>query len=370
MHARAFVFAGGGTGGHIYPALAIAEQLLHHDPAAHVRFLCSTRPLDAEILKGETLADRPCVFSPIPAFPPTPRPLALARFVWNWGGAVRAARATLRELASGDLARPATLIAMGGFVSAPAARAARAERSRLVLVNLDAVPGRANRWIATQTREIFSAAPVARAGWTVVPPIVRRAALAPGDRARCRERLHLDPATPTLLVTGASQGAESINAMLRALAPRLRGWQVIHQTGRVGVEPTRDAYNAAGVRALVEPFFREMGLCWGAADLGVSRAGAGSVGEAWANAVPTLFLPYPHHKDQHQAFNARPLVDAGAARLYTDHADPARNSRDAGEALLELLASPAALAGMRESFRSLGPADGAAQIAAALLQRP
>ncbi len=366
MHPRAFVFAGGGTGGHIYPALAIAEQLLALDPNVRIAFLCSTRPLDAEILNGESLAGRPCAFTPIRAFPFSPRPLALARFVRNWGGGVRASRAVLRDLGGRD----ATLIAMGGFVSAPAARAARAQRSRLVLVNLDAVPGRANRWIASMTREIYSAAPVTRPGWTVVPPIVRNAAIAPETRDRCRQRLELDPRTPTLLVTGASQGAESINAMLRALAPQLRAWQVIHQTGKTGVEPTRDAYRSAGVHALVEPFFREMGLCWGAADLAVSRAGAGSVGEAWANAVPTIFLPYPHHKDQHQAFNARPLIDAGAARLVTDHIDPARNTQDAGKRLLELLASPAALGAMRECFRSLGPADGASRIAAALLQRP
>jgi UDP-N-acetylglucosamine:LPS N-acetylglucosamine transferase len=111
-----------------------------------------------------------------------------------------------------------------------------------------------------------------------------------------------------------------------------------------------------------------MGQAWGAADLAVSRAGAGSVAEAWANRVPTLFLPYPYHKDQHQRFNAAPLVDAGGAVLADDLIDPARNVAGAGKTLLELMASPDRRSSLRAALTRLGPADGADRIAAALCE--
>ncbi|MCE7974670.1 MAG: UDP-N-acetylglucosamine--N-acetylmuramyl-(pentapeptide) pyrophosphoryl-undecaprenol N-acetylglucosamine transferase [Leptolyngbya sp. PLA1] len=358
-------FAGGGTGGHIFPAVAIAEQILKTHPDARCIFLCSERPLDAEILRAQSIAGRAAEFQAIPAQPFGVRPRALLKFLRTWGGSIRASRELIRDARARG---PVVMVAMGGFVAAPAAQAARVERVPTLLVNLDAVPGLANRWIARFASRVVTSAPVPGRAWRAVPPIVREGALRRGSPAECRHALGLDTSRPVLLVTGASQGASSINRFMQAFAAGsarpLAGWQVIHQTGKTDAAECREAYAAAGVPARVQPFFDEMGACWGAAEAAVSRAGAGSVAEVWASGVPTIFLPYPYHRDQHQRFNAAPLERAGGALICTDLIDPARNLDTLGPLLADLLSNPERRKALREGLASLGPADGAARCAA------
>lgn len=383
---RVFVFAGGGTGGHLFPGLAIAERLAALAPDSRSLFLCSDRPLDAQILRDEG-AD----FETVPAKPFTMRPRGLIQFLRSWGPAVRAARGTIRRAASQAGGRP-TVVATGGFVAAPAVQAAKAEGCPVVLVNLDAVPGKANRWIAGRADRAFTSARVGGVDWTEVPPIVRAAAVAPGSQKECRERLGLDPDRRTLLVTGASQGARSINRLMIGLVRTQpdafgaggggggNGWQVIHQTGHSDSEDVRSVYNSAQIPALVEPFFRYMGAAWGAADCALSRAGAGSVGEAWCNSVPTVFLPYPYHRDAHQRRNVEPLLhpngaESGGERgtegaiVVDDLIEESANLPHAGRAVIGLLRDPARREAMRQALRGLGPADGADRVAEALLDK-
>jgi len=213
---------------------------------------------------------------------------------------------------------------------------------------------------------------VERAGGARSAPGARRGARAPGEAGECRSRLGRDPAGPVLFVTGASQGARSVNefaaAFVRAHGEELRagGWQVVHQTGAEDNAPWRGAYDEGGVPAVVETFFDTMGVCWGAADLAVRRAGAGAVAEAWANRVPTVFLPYPYHRDQHQRFNAEPLERAGGAVIVDDLIDPGRNLVTGGDRVLGLLRDGAQRGAMRAALAGLGPVDGAARLAAAL----
>ena len=359
----AFVFAGGGTGGHIFPALAIAERLRERCPGARAHFLVSERPLDAEILAK--LAES---HEPLPAKPLIKRPLALARFAMSWGPSVRAARAAIQSLRADG---PVALVAMGGFVSPPAVQGARAERAPVTLVNLDAVPGLANRWVAKRAHDVVTSTPVPGRAWELVGPIVRRAALPPADAPECRRRLGLDPDRPTLFVSGGSQGARSINTLMPALArthaDALSVWQVVHQSGRDADPDLAGAYDAVGVRASVVEFIDAVGLAWGAADLAIGRAGAGTVAEAWATRTPTVFLPYPYHADEHQRRNAEPLASAGGAVILTDHIDPDANLAEHGPELADLLASADRRARMRQALEALGPADGADRVAQRLL---
>lgn len=376
------IFAGGGTGGHLYPGLAIAEELRAYaklsGKTVSCVFVCSDRPLDAEILRK---AQETAVASP--AKPLALRPRGLFRFMRTWGRAVREARGVLRNARKDSIDGRVVVVAMGGFVAAPVAQAARVERVPIVLVNLDAVPGKANRFIAWRARHqrgvagngegVVSTIPV-RSGtpgeWPVVGPIVRERALAAGAPEECRLRLGLDPKLPVLMVTGGSQGAKSINNLMveyaKREAPLLAGWQILHQCGKAEEDGVRRGYAEAGIpatRAIVQEFSDRMGDWWGAAELAVSRSGAGSVAEAWANRVACVFLPYPFHKDEHQRWNAEPLSKAGGAVLAKDAIDARANMENAGKELARLMRDAGARAAMREALATLGPAKGAADVA-------
>ncbi len=369
--AKVIVFAGGGTGGHLYPALAIAEQLRELDPRTRCVFLCSPRPIDAKIL-----ADESAEFHVIPAQPLGLHPSRLFRFLRSWRPAVQASRRSLRELTREGAVH---VVAMGGFVAAPVVQAARAERLPVTLVNLDAVPGKANRWIALRADRILDAA--SSGAWpraTTIRPIVRRAAVAGQSKEECRASLGLAPDTPTLFITGGSQGARTINDLMTLLLRDQRsmfaGWQVYHQTGppRHSEADMQRAYDEAppgggGVPARAVEFCRTMGLAWGAADLSIARCGAGAVAEVWANAVPAVFLPYPFHRDHHQQRNAQPLVDAGGALLFRDWVNSPKTASEVGPALRMLLTDRARRNSMRAALQRLGPADGAFAVASVLL---
>ncbi len=368
--ARAFIFAGGGTGGHLYPGIAIAEALRARlGDAALVHFLTSARAIDATVMNAA-----PFAWEALPALPPRARPLGLAQFALAFRAAVKQTRARLRSLRTQAADGRVTLIAMGGFVAAPAVWAARRERVPVVLVNLDATPGKANRWMGAGVA--FTQMPVEEAfarHWTLVPPIIRSGARPPGDRAACKRTLGLDPSRPVLMITGGSLGAGTVNQALAALAERLapllraQGWQVLHQCGSKDEAVLREAYARAGVTARVEAFVQGLGLWWGAADLAISRAGAGSVAEAWSAQVPTVFLPYPYHRDQHQRANAQRLVRAGGARVVTDLIEPGRTLIELEPALRSLLSDEQAREAMRAALGALGPANGAERVAEGLL---
>lgn len=366
---HAIIFAGGGTGGHIFPSIAIAERIRQRaaDKAPECVFVVSDRPGDARILRAR--GER---FVTLPARPFGARPRALAGFFWNWGSSVRAVRAEIRRLRS-EGAQRIDVVCTGGFVSAPAARAAVAERTPYTLVNLDAVPGRANSLIARRASRVFTVeGSDAPAGWSRIPPIVRDEAISALSPEQARQALGLDPALPTLLVVGGSQGARTINDAILALlseSPELfTGWQVIHLTGESRTADIRAAYSGAVEAARVEEFLREMGMAWRAATLAISRCGAGAVGEAWASGTPCVFLPYPFHRDDHQRANAQALERVGGAIVLTDHVDAGANAQALRPALESLLRDPQQADRMRGALASLGAADGADRVAWAMMK--
>lgn len=361
------VLAGGGSGGHIAPGLAIAERLAQIDPTVQCTFACSGRTIDRSMLDAAGAAA-----CPIPAQPFGLAPDALWRFV---RGSLLARRAANGLMAS---RRPAWVVALGGFVSAPVAAAARRAGIPVLLVNLDAVAGRANRWVSARATEVVTAVP---AVGLAVPPraivgVPLRRSTAPFLSAgESRAALGLNPALRTLFVTGASQGAGSLNAFMAAFVKReseaLTGWQVLHQCGPRGddVAALEHAYREARVPASIVPFIERMGLAWGAADVALARAGANLVWEARQAHVPAIFVPYPWHRDLHQRENARELTEAGAAMIALDHVDPGENMQSIGGALRGLLGSEEQRNAMRRASERLPTIDAADRIAAWLLGR-
>ena len=349
------LFAGGGSGGHIFPNLAIAERLHECASDVSVHFLVSNRPLDARVLSGRDLA-----FTPLPVRPLTRKIWSVPRWMVDWRSSVKTVGRLIEQL---DVAG---VVATGGFVSGPAVVAARRRGIAVGLVNLDAVPGKANRFMARKADRIFSAYDVS--GWRSVRIGVplRRSAIARGPCDEARRCLGLAPDLPTLLVSGGSQGARTMNDLMAELAGRGvpgPGWQVLHLSGPSDEVRLRDVYEANGVKAVVLAFCDQMGLAWTAATVALSRSGAGSVAEVWAAAVPTVFLPYPFHADQHQRLNALPLVDLGAALLVGDRADAPTTADEVGPLLRELMINEARRHGMTELMRRRTPKDGAEVVA-------
>ena len=364
--ARTIAFAGGGSGGHLSPGLAIAERIREIAPAVRPLFLCSTRAIDAQMLGDAGVEHRP-----IPAAGLAWSPRGIASFVAGYVRGVAEAKRVLRQESVEHV------VSLGGFVTGPVTAAARSLRIPITLVNLDATPGRANRIAARRAQRVISACEtpgLPRFAEAIVGMPLRRSALAPAGRAECRGRLGLDPVRPCLLVTGASQGANSLNSFMVAFALKHRDllghWQVLHLAGQRGSPSAAEldaAYARAGVRALVLPFLNEMGLAWGAAELALSRAGANSVAEAEANGVPAVFVPYPHHRDLHQEANARPLVAVGAAALAYDRLDVAANMVSIGGPLEALLADGRMRDAMEDALRARPQPDAADAIARSLL---
>ncbi len=313
---RTIVFAGGGSGGHLSPGLAVAEALSAMDGECTSLFLCSDRSVDAEMLREAGVR-----YAPVPA--------RAGKSIRALLAAIRARRESRRLLRE---RRAAVVLSLGGFVALPVAAAARSLGIPVVVLNLDAVIGGANRFIARFATLLLSAVPtesISIPADRIVGLPLRRAALAPGPAAECRGALGLDPSRDTLLVTGASQGSNALNDAVPAIlaaSPRIgESWQVLHLAGggdTARLDPIRARYRDAGIRARVDGFVHGMGLAWGAATLAVTRGGANSVAEAEANAVPTIIVPFPHHRDQHQRLNARHLVECGAARLARDPSLP------------------------------------------------
>lgn len=379
------VFAGGGTGGHLMPGLAIAERVRERQPDARMLFLCADREIDRRILGPAGVK-----YLSLPARPPALRPLPAAplAFVRDFRRSVRIAADAMGELASHSGAEGGMCVVMlGGFVSGPAAWAARFRlrtrpRPPIVLVNLDRVPGRANRFVGRLSdhvltaMEIIDPSPVFRRAEMVGMPIRRRALSATAADA-CRQRFGLEPARSTLLVTGASQGAESLNRLMVAFADSAMGrqafatgWQVLHLAGDAKAEDREAleaAYRRAGIRSAVLGFCDEMGLAWGAADLALSRAGASSVAEAVANGVPTVFAPYPWHADRHQERNAEPVVARGGGWMTTDHVDPVHNLEGLGRLLATAMSDDDTLRRAAVALREHRLPDAAEVIAQRLL---
>lgn len=346
------------------PGLAVAERVHVIAPDSEVLFVCSDRSIDRMMLEN---AGAP--FRAIDAEPFSLRPHKALRSL----AAMR--RGTRQSLSLLEEHGATAVLSLGGFVSVPVVRAANRRGIHVLLLNLDAVPGRANRWSARHANEVRTALPLHDPRDLGAPGLVgfpiRREAIAPGDSMSCRERLGLAPERPTLLVIGASQGAGTLNGFMREFVRGSAGvldeWQVLHIAGTSDQKALEHTYAAAGIEGMVLPFLEKVGLAWGAAEVAISRAGANSVAESAANNVPTIFVPYPWHRDLHQRYNADELVRSGGAVLALDAIDPAANLHAIGEPLRELLLDPVARNRMRAILEERTAPDGAREVAELLL---
>ena len=317
------VITGGGTGGHLFPALAVHDALRARRPETNALFVGAAAGVEATILPRRGHAFRG-LQAPQVSGTGLRRRCAAALTL---PGTIRQAMKFLREF------RPQVVFGVGGYASVPTMAAAALARVPRVIHEQNALPGLANRTLGRIANAVaVSFADTVRffpAGRALVTGNPVRAEIRAGDPGPARCRFGLAPEAFTVLVFGGSQGARRLNrAVLEALpelTPERGDVQFVHATGPHDLADVRRGYEASGVPACVEAFIEDMALAYQAADFVVCRAGAGTIFELAAVGKPALLVPFPFAANDHQRVNAEAAVQAGAAWILLDqHCDGRR----------------------------------------------
>jgi UDP-N-acetylglucosamine--N-acetylmuramyl-(pentapeptide) pyrophosphoryl-undecaprenol N-acetylglucosamine transferase len=360
------VFSGGGTGGHLYPALALADALMERRPDIRPVFIGASRGVEARVLPARRVEH---VLLPVLGFERGS----------GWGGlrALPGLGRSLQQVAElYQRLRPELVVVTGGYAGAPAGAVAALRRVPLALQEQNSVPGVTTRLLARFANQIHVAFPetvdrlplsarsrVRRSGNPVRPPTAM-------DRREARESFGLSPDATVVLVVGGSQGSlalnEAVTGAVRAVSegrvPRPTALEVLWSTGPSHLDKVRSALDALGAPAWVTAvgYIDRMDAGLASADLAVSRAGAMATSEFLAWGLPSLLVPLPTAAADHQTENARSLEAAGAA-IHVPQASLT------GELLMqrigEVVGDPAQLQARRESARRLARPDAARRIA-------
>ncbi|MEW5757027.1 MAG: undecaprenyldiphospho-muramoylpentapeptide beta-N-acetylglucosaminyltransferase [Pseudomonadota bacterium] len=338
----------GGTGGHVFPALAVAESLRQRN--IEVRWLGAPQGMEADIVPK---AGFPIDYVTISGL--------RGKGVLSWLTApFKLLVAMWQSMRLIRRIKPAAVLGMGGFVTGPAGVMAVLLGRPLVIHEQNAIAGMTNRLLARIATRVLAAFPGAFKSATVTGNPVRTqiAALpAPAQRLRdhAGEPLHL-------LVLGGSLGAQALNSTVPhalALIPEKQRPWVWHQAGRRHIEAAQAEYRSAGITGQVVPFIEEMAEAYAWADIVLCRAGALTVSELAAAGVGAILVPYPHAVDDHQTSNAHFLVDQGAAVLIQQ---TALNAHALAALLLELASSRTKIVAMAEAARALAKPEATAEV--------
>ncbi len=366
MSKKTYFFAGGGTGGHIYPALAVAQRLKNLEAHSGIHFFSSQREIDSIIL-GKSGFE----YTTLPVIPPQARDIVSLRFLREFYKSLRIA---IKKIKSAD---NATIIGSGGFVSGPVVLAAKMCGRPIGFINVDIIPGKANKLMASlakeiyvqfdQTKKHFNSDNVMATGCPL------RIEFDNTDRESVIKEFDLDANKKTLLITGASSGAKNINDAIANLIDNLSGyadsWQIIHLTGRGKDEKLRNLYRDSKIKAVAIDYYDKMQNLLSLANIVIGRSGAVSVGEYINTQTPAICLPYPYHKDNHQYLNAEVMTRAGAAIIVEDNfPKPDLTTKNLWLALEPLLIDSSKIDDMKRAARELETPDAAEKIAERLIK--
>lgn len=349
------IITGGGTGGHLFPGVAVAEAILAERPGSEVLFIGTDRQVDNRVLGNRPFASTAIRCQGLKGQSLMGRLAAL----WHLPLAVWSAGRIIKKF------RPDLVLGVGGYVTGPVVLAAWLLGIPTCIHEQNSVPGLANRWLGKIVRRIFLSLPgsekyfpMERIRLTGNPVRAEILAAAQGQNARRDEPVR------TLLVLGGSQGAHRLNLLVSdGLVGRKgelpEGFLVIHQTGRQDEVVVRERYRTSGIKALVGAFFDDMAGLYGQADLVVSRAGATSQAELCVMGRPAILVPYPYAADNHQEYNAQQVVDRGGALLFKESELTAESL---AEAILSLLGDAGRLREMGAHARAAALPEATANI--------
>jgi UDP-N-acetylglucosamine--N-acetylmuramyl-(pentapeptide) pyrophosphoryl-undecaprenol N-acetylglucosamine transferase len=351
------VIAGGGTGGHLFPGLAVAEAFVEREPGNEILFIGTERGIEARVLPGGKFP-----LEMIQAMPIKGRSLTgKLKAFWNLPKAVSEAVSILRRF------NPQIVLGVGGYASGPALVAAFLLGTKRAIHEQNVIPGmtnRALRWISQrifvsfeETRRYFPGDKTVVTGNPVRQEIAAR--LLEGRANGKREKGDRF----TLLIFGGSAGAHRINEAMMEALDHFRevkaSLRVIHQTGREDVDLVSGKYREKGFDALVRPFFEDMAANYRLADLIICRAGASTIAELAVGGMPAILIPYPYAAHGHQLINAQKLSETGAARMIRDEE---LNGAALARSVLHLYAHHEELESMGKAIQKVGRPRAAQEI--------
>lgn len=356
-----FLISGGGTGGHVYPGIAVAEELKRLRGSDEIVFVGSGRGLEATVVPQAGFRLRTILTRGFPR-----------RAWWRWPWAALANvigffQAVWVILAEG----PDVVLGTGGYVSGPISLAAWLVRKPLILQEQNSIPGLSNRWFARFADEVHLSFVEARSYFArkdnlKVTGNPVRAYILTGDRAAALQEFGLVTGKPTVFIFGGSRGAHRINEAALEAMRLLKGRvdvQFILQTGREDFDWAKGIVESEQLPARVLPFLARIHLAYAAADLVVCRSGAMTLAEIAVCGTPAILVPYPYAAHDHQTVNASNLVDRGAAAMILDR--ELTGERLAKE-LAHLLADRQALSRMSAHARTFARPDAAERLAKSL----
>jgi UDP-N-acetylglucosamine--N-acetylmuramyl-(pentapeptide) pyrophosphoryl-undecaprenol N-acetylglucosamine transferase len=353
---KTIVFAGGGTGGHLFPGIAVAQILVASGRPVRCVFVGSSRGVEQQIVRDHGFEH---VALPVePSSTLLKRPVRFANRLWQ---STQAAQTLLPSC------QASLVIGLGGFASVPVVWAARLAGIPLVLLEQNVVPGRATSWLCRRAdltclgfsdaaRRLPRSAAHSVTGNPVRAPIAALAAeAANADTRRC------------VVVLGGSQGSVALNeaflGCVERMAEQFSGWRIVHQTGVRDVHHVQRRYEACGINAEVASFFKDPVELYRAAALAVSRAGALTLSELACAGVPAVLIPYPKAIRNHQRLNAYTFEHVGAARVVRQSRDPEKTRAHLQDELAALLPNSELRGRMARAMRSLARPDAASVVA-------
>lgn len=363
------MITGGGTGGHVYPALAIARGLKQARPEAGILYIGTRRGLEADVIPRAGL---PFATVTVQGFE--------RRRVWkNIAAVTKLTRGLIEAYILLRRFRPRVVVGTGGYVCGPVCLIAACLGIPVVLHEQNAYPGVTNRWLARLAHTVCLTFPEAakffpRGTDLVTTGLPVRPEILAAQREEARERLEIKPHQTLILSAGGSQGARSLNQAMLSLFRAYNGQtsvRIIHVAGRQGYESLVQEVEKLGINMgkdgniTLVPYLYEMEMALAAADLVIGRAGASFLAEVLARGLPAILVPYPYAASNHQEYNARAVAQKGAAIVIRD------SELKSGKLLKtveSLLAQPERLKAMAQASSRLGRPDALERIVTLILK--
>jgi len=352
------IIAGGGTGGHLFPGIAVAEEFLARGPENEVLFVGTSHGIEARLLPRLGYPLALISASGMKGLGTTKKLMSAGRLLYGYAQS----RKILKEF------RPDLVLGVGGYASAPIVLAARGMGIRRFIHEQNASPGLTNKLLGRFVDGIFISMEESASFFP------KKITQMTGNPIRkeilwgFQERVRSVGDAFSVLVFGGSAGAQRINSALLEALPHLEGvkqrLRITHQTGEKDVARVRDGYHAQGFQAQVASFIDNMSAAYGAADLVICRAGATTIAEVTACGKGCIFIPYPHAADDHQRKNAESLVKRGAGLMILE--EDLTGEHLAAE-ILDLMDQPAKLAELERKARDLAQLDAAQAIVATMV---